>query len=122
MINTQTKPALLSWLLLSVAIIVAQLFNEVYQYSIAIVMVGVFILELQFLSKGRSVEDNGYITKFSIWGYTWRTLTILFCSTVLVITLAMIFHPDDFIHHRLLTLVAITINNILLIWLIYRKR
>ena len=120
--NIQTKPALSSWLLLSLIIIIAQLFNEPYQYAIAIFFMALFTFELQFLSKGQSIERNGYVTIFNVWSYTWRTLLILFCSTVLIITLAMIFYPDDFIYHRVLSLVTITINNILLIWLIYRKK
>ncbi len=115
-------PALLSWLLLSTAVVLAQLFNEPYQYAIALFFIALFTFELQFLTKGQTKERNSYVNTFNIWSYCWRTLVILFCSTVLIVTLAMIFHPDEFIHHRVLTLVAITINNVLLIWLIYRKK
>ena len=122
MINTQTKPAVNAWLILSILTIVAQLFNDVIEYAIACFILGFFIVELQFISKGKSVERNGYTITFNVWSYIWRTIAALFASTVLIITLAMIFHPDQFIHHRLLTIVAILINNVLLLWLLYRNR
>lgn len=122
MTTSQSKAVFSSWLILSLVIVVAQLFNEVYEYAATSLLLGFFILELQFLTKGIIIEKNGYTVTFTAWGYIWRTLITLFASTVLIVTLAMIFHPNQFIHHRLLTIITILINNVLLLWLLYRKK
>jgi len=114
------KPALLAWLLLSVIIISAQLFNYPYQYAIAVFVIALFNIELYLLTRGEIIERNGFITHFTTWSYLWRTVTMLFVSTVFIVTLAMIFFPDDFIYHRLTTLVIIVFCNMSLLFLVYK--
>jgi uncharacterized membrane protein len=121
-LSKQNKAAITAWLLLSVVIIAAQLFNDSYQYVIAMIILASFFVELFVLTQGKMTERNGFIVNFTFWSYLWRTVLILFVCTVLVVTLAMIFFPDDFIHHRVTTLMVITLSHFLLIYLIYRPK
>lgn len=56
MLSPQTKPAFTSWLILSLTIVVAQLFNDGYEYLITSLIIGLFILELKLLTKGSITE------------------------------------------------------------------
>jgi len=114
-------PVLLSWTILSTFIIVAQLFNEPYQYALAACAMAIFIGELYFLTAGKIIESNGYIHNISAWGYVWRTITALFVNAVFVVTLAMIFFPGEFIYYRLTTLAIILLSTAISIFIMYRN-
>lgn len=120
--NKINKPASLSWLILTLAIILAQLFNEPYQYFIASIITAFFIAQLSWLTHGKIIEKNGYIYNINLWGYLWRTITFLIINTIMILTIAMIFFPGQFIYYRLTTLVIIVFSHMLTVWLYYRQR
>ena len=119
--KTSLTPALLSWTILSTFIIVAQLFNDPYQYVLAAFVMAIFISELYLLTTGKIIESNGYIHKLSAWSYVWRTISALFINAVFVITLAMIFFPGEFIYYRLSTLAIILLSTVISIFIVYRN-
>jgi uncharacterized membrane protein len=121
-LSEKSKPIIIAWLLLSFVIIAAQLFNYPYQYAIAVIILASFFIELAVLTQGKITERNGFVIHFTFWSYLWRTVLMLIASTVFVVTLAMIFFPDDFIYHRIATLITITLSHFLLIFLVYRPK
>ncbi|SFC54286.1 hypothetical protein [Pseudoalteromonas denitrificans] len=112
-------PMLLAWTLLVLFILASDMFLYLYQYLIAFTVLAGFIFQLHCYIKEDLSTQSPFSLIINTWRYIWRTVLTLFLTTVLIMLLAMIFYPDDFIYYRVMSVILILVTNIFSIYLFY---
>jgi len=112
-------PMFCSWLLLVVFTVASDMFLHLYQYLITFVVIAGFIVQLHCYIKNKLDITSPFNLIINTWSYIWRTVLALFITTVLVMLLAMIFYPDDFIYYRALSVSLIIVTNIFSVYVFY---
>jgi len=107
---------LCTWLLLITYTVASDMFLHLYQYLITFVILAGFIFQLHFYIKDNLDKTSSFNLIINTWSYIWRTVLTLFLTTVLVMLLAMIFYPDDFIYYRVLSVILIIVTNIFTVY------